>query len=204
MLTKQPDLVYLKFEGATWTVHKDLGRGIYPLKATGKIWTVNEKTSIKARRKGFQIVPDFGQTAHSMQGASLEAVIVDCLQADHVCKMTDMLTSYIGLSRVKSKEALLISEPFSPVLFCQGKAIGPETVMKVLHRKITIEDAEQEHRCSPLSPCLGHYVALSLSFARRPCYIQILRLCICSCMCCVCKKHTTITGDARAQQEAAR
>ena len=37
MLTKQPDLIYLKFEGATWTVHKDLGRGIYPLNATGKI-----------------------------------------------------------------------------------------------------------------------------------------------------------------------
>ena len=71
MLTKQPDLIYLKFEGATWTVHKELGRGIYPLKATGKIWTVNEKTNIKAKRKGFQIVPDFGQTAHSMQGASL-------------------------------------------------------------------------------------------------------------------------------------
>ena len=93
-------------------------------------------------------MPDFGQTAHSMQGASLEAVIVDCLSADHVCKMTDMLSSYIGLSRVKSKEALLISEPFSPVLFRQGKAIGPEMVMKVLHRKITKEDAKQEHRCS--------------------------------------------------------
>ena len=91
-MAKQPDLICLKFEGATWTVHKDLGRGIYPLKATGNIWTVNEKTNIKAKRKGFQIVPDFGQTAHSMQGASLEAVIVDCLQADHVCKMTDMLT----------------------------------------------------------------------------------------------------------------
>ena len=54
------------------------------------------------------------------------------------------------------------------------------------------------------SLCLSHYVALSLSFARRPCNTQCLRLRVCSCMCCVCKKHATITGDARAQQEAAR
>ena len=84
----------------------------------------------------------------SVLSTFLQDIIVDCLQADHVSKMTDMLTSYIGLSRVKSKEALLISEPFSPVLFRQGKAIGPEIVMKVLHRKKTTEDAEQEHRCS--------------------------------------------------------
>ena len=148
MLSHQPEAIFLEFENAKWTVHKDLGRGIYPLRPTTRIWTVNEKTNIKARRKGFQIVPDYGNTAHSEQGASEPAAIVDCLQSDHVCKTTDSISSYIGITRVKEKEALLISEPFSPALFRQGEQEGPEMLMKVLDRKIDTDVANEEHRCS--------------------------------------------------------
>ena len=51
MLSKQPDIIYLKFENAKWKVD-DLERGVYPMKATGKIWKVSDATHIKARRTG--------------------------------------------------------------------------------------------------------------------------------------------------------
>ena len=149
MLTHMPEMFFLEFENVKWTIHKDLGRGIYPLRSTTRIWTVNERTNIKARRKGFQIVPDYGQTAHSEQGASEPAAIVDCLPVDHICKKTDSISSYIGLTRVKKKETLLISEPFSPALFRQGEAEGPKTIMRVLRREVETDAAYEEHRCSP-------------------------------------------------------
>ena len=161
MLSKQPDIIYLKFEHAKWTVHEDIERGVYPMKATGKVWRVSEATNIKARRTGFQIVPDFGQTAHSMQGASLVSVIVDCLPLDHCPKPTDMLAAYIGLSRVRTKEALLIAEPFSPALFAQGQPPGPEILMKVMRREITADDSKQDSCCSlPVSLSLSSSLAL--------------------------------------------
>ena len=103
----------------------------------------------QSQAQRFQIVPDYGQTAHSEQGASEPAAIVDCLPVDHICKQTDSISSYIGLTRIKKKEALLISEPFSPALFRQGGAEGPEMLMEVLKRKIDTDDAYEEP-CLPL------------------------------------------------------
>ena len=147
VLELQPDLIYLKFENANWRVHDDLEKGVYPLKATGKVWNISEGTKMKAKRWGWSVVPDFGQTAHSVQGASLAAVIVDCLTVDLCSRTTEMLAAYIGLSRVRRKEALLIAEPFSPALFCHGQPPGPEILMKVLRRDITAHDAKKDLRC---------------------------------------------------------
>ena len=83
-----------------------------------------------------------------MQGATLMAAIVDCLEAGHISKASDMLAAYIGLSRVKTKEALLIAQAFSPGLFCHGPALGPELLMKVLRREITADEADKDCVCS--------------------------------------------------------
>ena len=87
---------------------------------------------------------------HSEQGASEVAAIVDCLPVDHCCKITEMLAAYIGLSRVKTKEGLLIASPFSPALFCHGQPPGPEILMKVLRREISADDAGKDDLCSSL------------------------------------------------------
>ena len=145
MLQFQPVCIYLKFENATWRIHKDLERGVWPMYATNKTWIVSESTNIRVQRRGFPIVPDFGATAHSVQGASFLSAIVDCLSVDHCPKFSDMLAAYIGLSRVKFKELLLIAQAFSPALFCQGQPPGPESLMKVLRREITADDAKKDH-----------------------------------------------------------
>ena len=103
-MTSHPELIYLKFENAKWQIHKDLERGVYPMKVTNKVWIVHEGTKISARRRGWQIVPDFGQTAHSMQGESLVSVIVDCLEVDHCSKATDILRIRIRLASVRLED----------------------------------------------------------------------------------------------------
>ena len=153
----QPELIYLKFANAKWRVHEDFENGVYPLKVVGKIWNISEGTKMKAKRRGFQFVPDFGQTSHSVQGASLAAVIVDCFAVDPCSRTAEMLAAYIGLSRVRRKEALLIAEPFSPALFCHGQPPGPEILMKVLRRDITADDAKKDICCF-LSQCLGFFI----------------------------------------------
>ena len=64
LLTKQPLAIYIHFPKATWTIHEDLGVGVYPLTAKSRTWLVNRQTKVKARRTGFFLVPDFASTAH--------------------------------------------------------------------------------------------------------------------------------------------
>ena len=176
VLELQPDMIYLKFENVKWRVHDDLEKGVYPLKVTGKIWNISENTKMKAKRWGWCFVPDFGQTAHSVQGASLKAVIVDCLKVDICSKETEMLAAYIGLSRVRRKEALLIAEPFSPALFCHGQPPGPEILMKVLRREITADDAGKDV-CRFPSQCLCLSHSTNKTDVKKKCSICVRVLC---------------------------
>ena len=169
-MTSHPELIYLKFENAKWRIHKDLECGVYPMKVTSKVWVVHEGTKISARRRGFQIVPDFGQTAHSMQGASLLSVVVDCLEVDRCTKTTDMLAAYIGLSRVKTKEALLIASPFSPALFCNGEPPGPEILLRFIRRKIKGDNAQKDRYL--------YCFVLRMHVRAHVC----VRVCVCECM----------------------
>ena len=70
-LTKMPQVIYLHFEDAPWTVHDDLGQGVYPLTPVSRTWQLNKKTKVKIRRTGFFLVPDFATTAHMIEGQSV-------------------------------------------------------------------------------------------------------------------------------------
>ena len=59
------------------------------------------------------------------QGATLPAAVVHLLSVDHKPKMSDMMAAYVECSRVKTKETILIAEPFNPALFCLGPPPGP-------------------------------------------------------------------------------
>ena len=94
-LRYQPQYIFVHFEGETWTID-DLEPGVYPLPAHSKIWIVNKAAKVKVKRTGFCCVPDFSGTCHMYQGASLPAVIVDCLLHSSVTTVTDMMASYVG------------------------------------------------------------------------------------------------------------
>ena len=113
-----PECIYVKFRAA-WQIG-DLEPGVYPLKPKSKTWLVNEALKVKAKRFGFQLVPDLAGTAHMYQGDTLPAAIAHLLEVDHKPKTSDATAAYVELSRVKTKETILIAEPFNPALLCLG------------------------------------------------------------------------------------
>ena len=109
-----------------------------------------------------------------------------------------MLAAYIGLSRVRRKEALLIAEPFSPALFCHGQPPGPEILMKVLRREIAADDSKKDKCCSlclRVSLCCYLHLCVPLSQSHHMylcCFVELL------------KREREKAGLGRAHQEAER
>ena len=78
------------------------------------------------------------------QGASKDAVIADCLEVAHISKQGDAISTYVASSRVKTKEGILIMQPFSPGLFAHGPPPGPHILMRLLRGEILVDDVDAE------------------------------------------------------------
>ena len=152
LLTKHPRCIYIKFDGATWQLHKHLDAGVYPLRTAKRTWILNQQSQVKVHRRGFTLLPDFASTAHMIQGMTLDAVIADCGAHSDTPSLKDMLAAYVALSRVRQAETLLILRMFAKPLFQQGAPPGPSCLMKFLRSKLhgapgdyTADDAAQEY-----------------------------------------------------------
>ena len=119
LLTKLPQVIYLHFENALWTVDPELTQGVYPLTPVSRTWLVNKKTKVKVRRTGFSLVPDFASTAHMIQGQSVCAAFVDLVTRDETEQPTDaaQVSGYVMLSRVRDPNKLWLLRPFPRDLF---------------------------------------------------------------------------------------
>ena len=94
--------------------------------------------------------PAFSWTAHSAQGQTLKAAIVDM----QIGSGTSPMASYVAFTRVKKMEDLVIFRPFDRNLFCQGNLEGPELLLKVLRGEhVDWEAVEQKHM--PSHMCAG-------------------------------------------------
>ena len=141
LLNNLPQCIYIKFPGATWLVHEDLGEGVYPLAPVSRTWKVNEYTGIKARRTGFFVVADFASTAHMLQGASLDAVLCSCPGPQEKTNTSDQVAGYVSFSRAKKADKVHAIQPFSPWLFQHGSPKGPDLLMRKLRGEISAEQA---------------------------------------------------------------
>ena len=146
LLSKQPQAIYIHFPGATWTVHDDLGQGVYPLTSRSRAWVLNRRTKVKVQRTGFFLVPDFASTAHMIQGQSLAAAFVDLVHAELHENITEELyiAAYVMLSRARFLENLWILRHFGPQLFSAGPPAGPHLLMQKLRGEITPQDAADQ------------------------------------------------------------
>ena len=138
-----PQCIYVKMDKATWQI-SDLDAGVYPVTPKGKIWLVNEALKVKARRLGFNLVPDLAGTAHMYQGNTLPAAICHLLAVDHKPRTSDMMAAYVMCSRVRTKETLLIAEPSSPALLCLGPPPGPQILLEMLRGELAPDAVESE------------------------------------------------------------
>ena len=116
VLSHQPLAIYVKFEGATWKVADDLDQGVYPVTARSGLWKVNKRTGVEARRTGFFLIPDFAATAHMVQGKTEDAVFAEATEILQNPMPEEMVTTYVGMSRVKELEKLVVLQPFTPDL----------------------------------------------------------------------------------------
>ena len=128
---------------AKWRVG-DLPTGVYPLKPRSRTWKVNKHTGIEARRTGFWMLPDFGSTAHMIQGATLDAAFADLQTAWSKVSMMSQIAAYICLSRVRMLERICVLQPFSPFLFRGGSPAGPERLIRKLAEGIESDQALAE------------------------------------------------------------
>ena len=124
-LTYQPKTIFVKFENCDWQIGS-LPPGVFPMFPVTKTWDLNKQSGVKVRRKGYTLVPDFACTAFMMQGTSLPAALADCGDVLTQGSMSDMMTAYVILSRVKKVGGLLLLRVFlrisSSMASRQGRA----------------------------------------------------------------------------------
>ena len=94
LLNYLPNIIYIKFPGATWQIHRGLPQGVFPLRAVTRDWELNKATKTKVSRKGFTLVPDFACTGFMTQGETLQAELADCGDIAALPGLTEMITTY--------------------------------------------------------------------------------------------------------------
>ena len=131
ILQELPEVVYVKFEGCKWHIEGTPEPGIYPITNLKRNWYLDKGRmypQLAVQRKQFPLAPAFSWTAHTAQGQTLEAAIVDM----QIGAGTSPMASYVAFTRVTKMEDLLIFRPFDRALFNQGNLEGPELLLRVL------------------------------------------------------------------------
>ena len=123
---------------------KNTSKGVFPLYPVERTWTLNSATETKIKRKGFTLLPDYASTAFMIQGATLKAALADCGDILDNCGLSELSTTYVILSRVKTASGLLLLRAFSPELFRMGIPPGPHCLLKFLRNKFSKETVSQD------------------------------------------------------------
>ena len=99
------------------------------------------------------MAPAFSWTAHTAQGQTLKAAIVDM----QIGAGTSPMASYVSFTRVKKMQDLLIFRPFDRELFNQGNLEGPLLLLKVLRGEVVDWEAvEAKHLPSNICNACGN------------------------------------------------
>ena len=131
MLQMLPAVVMVKFDDAKWTMAPLGEEGMYPIEPVSREWFLDTRRVVpvlKVKRRQLPLAPAFAKTAHSAQGCTEKAAIDDLVSPGTANK----LTSYVALSRVRSRHDILIFRPFSIDVFRGGPPLGPATLLQQL------------------------------------------------------------------------
>ena len=140
VMKKRPRCLYIEMEAPTKELPLTNGKAIFRLAVQARVWSLDPAGKVRILRYGFNIVPDFGGTAHAYCGSTLEACIGDLLPWHQKPRREDALKAYIIKSRVRQTDRLLLAQPYSPHLFRQGVHPGLDLLLKVLMKDITWEE----------------------------------------------------------------
>ena len=129
ILDTLPVIIYVLFPQTQWQVG-NLPPGVYLLKRRSRTWKAKKHTGIEARRTGLWLLPNFGSTAHKIQGATLEAAFAELQHSSSKPPMTSMIAADVCVSRVRQVQRICIVQPFSPFLFALGNPEGPHRLLR--------------------------------------------------------------------------
>ena len=148
---QRPSIVYVKFEGAKWRLDGVEEPGVYPITPLAKTWFLDSRRkppTLKIYRTQVPLTPAYAMTAHSSQGKTLQAVLLDL----NVEKRVDTTFGAVAASRVRSRHDALILRPFPLWLFQRGAVEGPQLLLKTLRGEETDWAAYREGR-KPFATC---------------------------------------------------
>ena len=150
----RPSVVYVKFPDAAWQLEGTEEPGLYPIIPRSSDWYLDKGRKVKllkVKRTQLPLSPAYAMTAHSSQGKTLPAVLVD-LQVD---KRVDPTLATVALTRVRNREDVLIMRPFAPWLYQRGPSSdGPDLLLRKL-RGEEINWAAVREAKRPCATCQG-------------------------------------------------
>ena len=129
LLSHMPRYIYVKFEDAQWQPPGTAECGICLFKSRQQTWFLDayrKKPLLAIHRIQIQLAAAFGSTAHAGQGQTLGAVIADLQEGRGV----STLASYVAITRVRTRDDLLIFRPFPRSLYCKGAEEGPTLLLQ--------------------------------------------------------------------------
>jgi len=107
-------------------------------------WSRDNGGFARVKRLGFALVPEFGGTIHGYCGETLDANLLDLLEWHRKPTTEDMQKAYVGRSRTRRTDHMLLVQPYSPHLFRQGQLPGPTLLMDMLRGSLKTADAQRE------------------------------------------------------------
>ena len=143
-----PSVIYLN---PTWKLDGVDEPGVYPVKPKKLTWYLDNKRQkkvLKVERAQLPLTPAYAMTAHSSQGKTLRAVLLD-LSVD---KRVDTTFGAVAASRVASRHDCLILRPFEHWLFERGVSEGPQLLLQQL-RGEQVDWTAYKEGLAPWSAC---------------------------------------------------
>ena len=119
----------MRFETRTrWTIPGIDQENVFPVSIQSAQWFLDAgraNPQLKVTRYQFPIAPDFADTFYGAQGSTIEpGVIVDMVGADPIA-------AYIGMTRCRTRQKILIYRPFPLAPFQEGLPLGRQLLLDV-------------------------------------------------------------------------
>ena len=126
---KLPDFIFVRFDTRTrWTLPGIDQENVFPVNIQSAQWFLDAgraNPQLKVTRYQFPIAPDFADTFYGAQGSTIEpGVIVDMAGADPIA-------AYIGMTRCRTRQKILIYRPFPLAHFQEGLPLGRQLLLDV-------------------------------------------------------------------------
>ena len=124
-----PEFVFVRFQTRTrWTIPGVDAENVFPVSVQSKEWFLDAGRTtpkLKVTRYQFPLAPDFADTFHGAQGSTAEPGVIPDL-----CGV-DPLAAYVGMTRSRTRQKILIYRPFPLAPFQAGLPLGRQLLLDV-------------------------------------------------------------------------